>query len=242
MKGVAMAARGVKSPYRQGVLDALPFLAVVGPFGLLFGVVSREAGLTIFESLSFSVVVIAGAAQFTALQLMSDHAPTLVAVASALAINLRMAMYSASMTPHLGHLPLWKRCFVAYFLVDQTYALGALNFERSPWSAAEKFRYFMGTVTPVCFPWYISTLIGAWAGSAIPTDFGLDFAVPIAFLAMVGPMLRTPAHMAAAFTGAVVALLAAGLPFNLGLIVGGLAGMIAGAQVEQRMEREEEPA
>ena len=232
-----MASDGVKSPYLRGVIDGLPFLAVVVPFALLFGVVSREAGLTIIESLSFSVVVIAGASQFTALQLMSDHAPTFVALLSALAVNLRMAMYSAAMTPHLGHLPVWKRALVSYFLVDQTYALGALEFERRPMSLSDKFAYFMGTVTPICVPWYAATLLGAWAGAAIPTDTGLDFAVPVAFLAMIGPMLRTPAHVTAALVAASLSLAFAWLPYNLGLITGGIGGMIAGARVELLMER-----
>ncbi|WP_085792361.1 AzlC family ABC transporter permease [Roseivivax jejudonensis] len=233
-----MATRRVKSPYGRGVVDGLPFIFVVAPFALLFGVVATEAGLSIFEALAFSVAVIAGAAQFTALALMTEHAPVIVVLASALAVNLRMAMYSAAMTPHLGHLPVWKRSLVAYFLVDQTYALGTLEFEARPsQSAADKFAYFLGTLTPICIPWYIFTFVGAWAGAAIPTNLGLDFAVPVAFLAMIGPMLRTPAHMSAAFTGAAVSLAMAWLPYNLGLIAGGIAGMVVGAQVELVTER-----
>ena len=104
-----MPAPSLSSFYWQGLRAGAPFFLVIGPFGLLFGVLAAEAGLNLFETLSFSVVVIAGAAQFTALQLLQDQAPTLVVLASALAVNLRMAMYSASITPHLGGLPLWKR-------------------------------------------------------------------------------------------------------------------------------------
>lgn len=232
-----MADNGVKSSFWRGVRDGLPFLAVVIPFALLFGVLATEAGLSVFEALSFSIVVIAGASQFTALQLMSDHAPTLVALFSALAVNLRMAMYSASITPHLGPLPLWKRALVSYFLVDQTYALAILEYERREMSLAEKFAYFLGCAVPVCIFWYIATLVGAVAGGAIPTEFGLDFALPIAFLAMIGPMLRTPAHVAAALVAALLALALAWLPFNLALLAGGIGGMMAGAQTEVILER-----
>ncbi|SFE83598.1 AzlC family ABC transporter permease [Roseivivax sediminis] len=236
-----MTTRGVKSPYLRGVIDGLPFLAVIAPFGLLFGVISAEAGLSVLDAVAFSVAVIAGAAQFTALHLMTDHAPTIVVLVSALAVNLRMAMYSASITPHLGHLPVWKRALTAYFLVDQTYALSSLEFERREMGVGEKFSYFLGTVTPICLPWYLFTLAGAWAGAAIPTDMGLDFAVPVAFLAMIGPMLRTPAHIAAALVAAGVSLAFAWLPYNLGLIVGGIAGMMTGAQVELVIERRAAP-
>ncbi|QFT61721.1 Predicted branched-chain amino acid permease (azaleucine resistance) [Roseivivax halotolerans] len=224
------------SSYRRGVRDGLPFLLVIVPFGMLFGVLATEAGLSVAEALGFSVVVIAGAAQFTALQLLQDEAPTFIVLGSALAINLRMAMYSASMTPYLGKLPIWKRAIAAYFLVDQVYACAALDYERHPAeSAGQRFAYFMGVVTPICPIWYVATLIGALAGGAISTGYGLDFALPIAFLAMIGPMLRTGPHVVAALVGALAAILFAWLPFNLGLIAGGLSGMIAGAEAERRM-------
>ena len=101
-----MAASTPRTAYWRGFRAALPFTIVVGPFGLLFGVVGTEAGLDVAQVMGFTVLVIAGASQFTALQLMQDNAPTLIVIASALAINLRMAMYSASFAPHLGRAPL----------------------------------------------------------------------------------------------------------------------------------------
>lgn len=85
--------------------------------------VATEAGLSIAQTLTFSIVVVAGAAQFAAVHLMGENAPTLIVLATALVVNLRMAMYSASLTPYLGTLPLWKRVVVSYFMVDQAYAL-----------------------------------------------------------------------------------------------------------------------
>ncbi|WGW04830.1 AzlC family ABC transporter permease [Tropicibacter oceani] len=229
-----MAQQDVMSSYWRGARDATPFLLVVIPFAMLFGVIATEAGLTVFETLSFSVVVIAGAAQFTAVHLMSDHAPTVVVLVSALAVNLRMAMYSASITPHLGPLPFWKRALVGYFLVDQTYAACMLEYERRDMTLAEKFAYFMGVTTPICPPWYLATLAGAWMGNAIPANLGLDMVLPIAFIAMLGPALRTRAHIFAALAATALALLFAWVPYNLGLIIAGVGGMITGAEVERR--------
>ncbi|MFP7674778.1 AzlC family ABC transporter permease [Marivita sp. S0852] len=231
-----MAGDHIMSSYWRGLRDGLPFLFVVGPFGMLFGVLGTEAGLSIYETLAFSVVVIAGAAQFTALQLLTENAPTLVVIASALAVNMRMAMYSASITPHLGALPLWKRGIVAYFLVDQTYAASMIHYEKTPEQTIhEKFAYFLGVMTPICPPWYIVTLLGAVLGESIPPSLGLDFALPIAFIAMIGPLLRTPAHRAAALAATILALGFAWVPYNLGLIIAGIGGMIAGAQTEVRL-------
>lgn len=231
-----MPAPSLSSFYWQGLRAGAPFFLVIGPFGLLFGVLAAEAGLNLFETLSFSVVVIAGAAQFTALQLLQDQAPTLVVLASALAVNLRMAMYSASITPHLGGLPLWKRAIAAYFLVDQTYATASIAFERRPeMTLSQKFAFFMGVMTPICPPWYAFSLLGALVGESIPPEYGLDFALPIAFLAMIAPALRSGAHVVAALVATLGALLLAFIPYNLGVLLAALCGMMAGAETERRM-------
>ncbi|CUH54246.1 AzlC family ABC transporter permease [Shimia marina] len=232
-----MASYYDRTEYLRGVRGGLPFVLVVVPFALLFGVVATEAGLPLLQVLSFSVVVIAGAAQFTALQLMAENVPTLVIIISALTVNLRMAMYSASLTPHLGALPFMRRAFVAYCLVDQSYALSILEYEKRPeMSLAQKFSYFMGAITPVVPLWYAATVAGAMVGQAIPPALALDFAVPITFLAMIGPMLRTQAHVLAAAVSVSMALIFAFLPWNLGLIVAAIAGMVTGAEVERRVE------
>ncbi len=225
----------VKSAYWMGFRDGAPFFLVISPFALLFGVVATEAGLNVYEALAFSVAVIAGAAQFTALQLLQDDAPAVIALISALAVNLRMAMYSASLTPYLGAAPFWKRAFVAYFTVDQSFACSIVAFEKHPnWSVSHRLAYFFGVVSPVCPFWYIFTVVGALIGEAIPPAYGLDFAMPITFIAMIAPMLRSIPHLAACFVAVVMALVLNWMPLNTGLLVSGMLGMMAGAAVEKR--------
>jgi predicted branched-subunit amino acid permease len=229
---------GTRDAYWRGLRDGTPFVFVVGPFAVLFGVLATEAGFNVLETLAFSIVVVAGAAQFTALQLMAEDAPTVIVLASALAVNLRMAMYSAALTPYLGAAPLWQRALVAYVTLDQSYACAMVEFEKRPaLSVPERIAYFFGSVTLVVPSWYLGTYLGAALGQQIPESWALDFALPITFLALVAPMLRTPAHLAAAFVSVTVSLLAAGLPYSLGLLVAGLLAMMAGAQTELFFER-----
>jgi predicted branched-subunit amino acid permease len=232
-----MPASTPRAAYWRGVTTALPFVIVVGPFGLLFGVVGTEAGFDVAQIMGFTVLVIAGASQFTALQLMQDNAPTLIVIASALAINLRMAMYSASFAPHLGGAPLWQRALIAYMNVDQTYALAITDYETAPkQSTAEKVAFFFGTATPIIPVWIGASALGIVVGEAIPPALGLDFAVPITFIALIAPALRTLAHVAAAMTSIVMAIALSFLPWNLWLLAAGLAAMMVGAEVERRME------
>lgn len=233
-----MSITTTKSAFWRGFRDSAPFLLVSGPFGLLFGVLAGEAGLNVLEAFTFSMAVFAGSAQFTALQLLQEQTPLLIILISALAVNLRMAMYSASLTPYLGEAPLWQRACAAYLTVDQSYALSIVQFESTPeMTMSQRMAYFFGTNGLIAPGWMIATATGALVGAQIPESWGLDYVLPLTFLAMIGPMLRTPAHMVACFVAVAASLPATLLPFNLGLIAAGLAGMMAGAQAELWLER-----
>ena len=230
-----MTASPIRRAFWKGVRDGLPFLIVIVPFGMLFGVVARESGWDITTILAAAGLVIAGASQFTALQLLNEGAPTLVVLATALAVNLRLALYSASLAPHLGPLPLWKRATVAFLLTDQTFGAALRGFEDDPgMQPAARYAFYLGVALPVCGPWVLATWAGAVAGRAIPDWLALDFAVPITFIALVAPALRDLAQVAAAVTAVVAALALAGLPYSSGLLVAALLGMGAGALVEAR--------
>lgn len=231
--------RNTRPMFWRGFNAGAPFVFVVGPFAILFGVLATEAGLNILETMAFSVVVIAGAAQFTALQLMQENAPTLIVLASALAVNLRMAMYSASLTPYLGAAPLWQRATLAYFILDQSYACCMIEYETRPdMTLSDRLAFFAGTAAPVVVVWYACTYLGAAIGTQIPDSWALDFALPITFLALLAPMLRTRAHLVAAFVAVVLSLLMTWVPYNLGLLIAGLLAMMAGAQAELIFERQ----
>lgn len=227
-----------RAAFWRGCKHSAPFVLVVGPFAVLFGVLATEVGLNLLETMSFSVVVVAGAAQFTALQLMRDDAPTLIVLLSALAVNLRMAMYSASLTPHLGAAPLWQRALIAYVILDQSYACAIVEFEKNKQTRLpERIAYFFGTSAFVVPAWYGCTYLGAIIGTQVPDSWALDFALPITFLALMAPMLRTRAHLVAALVSIVISLLCAGLPYSLGLLLAGVLAMLAGAQTEVYLTR-----
>ena len=227
-----------RSYFWSGFRAGLPFLLVIGPYALLFGVIATEAGLDLLKVMSMSVLIIAGAAQFVSVQMMIDDAPVAVILLTALAVNMRMAMYSASMAPHIGEAPLWQRALAAYFLVDQSYGVSIQQYEEARlMNVREKMAFFFGAVAPVCPLWYVFTWIGAVAGTRIPADYALDFAMPITFIAIFAPMLKSLAHISAATVSVLGALALIWVPYNLGLILAGLAAMLTGALVETWKER-----
>ena len=169
---------------------------------------------------------------------MTDAAPIWLIITASLAVNLRMAMYSASLQPHLGAAPLWQRAFIAYTNFDQSYAVSIAQYEETPeWPVATKAAFFFGSVTIIAPTWVAFTAIAALAGAAIPEEVPLAFVMPLLFLALVGPMLKTLAHLLAAVTSVVVGLLLAWMPSGVGLLFAAFAAMAVGAETERRMGR-----
>lgn len=233
-----MTSTTPNSAFRAGFVAGLPFLLVGGPFALLFGVIATEAGLSVAQTMGFSVLVIAGASQVTAIQLMTEAAPVWIVIAAALAVNLRMAMYSASLQPHLIDATLGQRALVAYLNVDGSYALSMQQYEETPgWPVPDKVKFFIGTAAPMLPVWIGGTWLGASAGDVLPAWLELDFAMPILFLAMVGPMLRRLAHLGAAVTSVLGALAFSFLPSGIGLLLAAFVAMAVGAEIERRRAR-----
>ncbi|MEM6440967.1 MAG: AzlC family ABC transporter permease [Pseudomonadota bacterium] len=224
--------------WREGVLQGLPFLVVAIPFGMLFGAVATESGLDLLQTMAMTSIVIAGASQFAFLELMREGAPAFVAFGAALAVNLRMAMYSASLAPHLGAAPMRWRLLLAYLNVDQVYAASIARYEARPGLALwEKIGFYVGVATPIMPAWIVATLAGALAGRAIPEAWSLDFAPAVTFIAVFAPMLRGAPALAACAASIAGSLALAGLPWSLGLPLSGALGMATGAGVEMLLER-----
>ena len=88
--------------------------------------------------------------------------------------------------------------------------------------------YYGGGTLVLWLLWQLCTLAGALVGQVIPVFWSLEFMIPLTFLALALNTLKTNAHRVTALTGAGVSFLGLELPYNLGLIFGGLLGMLAG--------------
>ena len=101
-----------------GVKDELPILVGVVPFGMIYGILALSAGLHPLDAQAMSAVVFAGSAQFMTTQLVKVATPTLVIIVTGFIINLRHALYSATLAPYVKHLPLRWKALLAYLLTD----------------------------------------------------------------------------------------------------------------------------
>jgi 4-azaleucine resistance transporter AzlC len=217
---------------RRGVSDALPILVGLVPFGVVAGVAATDVGLSPVQAVGLSVVVFAGAAQLAAVDLLAQDARLAVVVVAAVVINLRMLMYSASIAPHFREFDSRWKAFCAYFLTDHAYALSIARYVRDHPDPMARRRYFLGVGLSAWVVWQASTLVGVFAGAGVPDAWGLEFAVPLVFLALLVPTVRDSPTLASAAVGGGVAVVATLLPYNLGLVAGAVAGVLAGVVVE----------
>ncbi|HEY3317109.1 MAG TPA: AzlC family ABC transporter permease [Coriobacteriia bacterium] len=211
-----------------GARDIAPILLGIVPFGLVAGSAVIAAGFRLPEAVGMSLLVNAGASQIAATSLYAEHAPLFVVIATALIVNARMFIYSTSIAPVLGDASWRLRPLLGHMLVDQNYAstMTRGRFRED----VDVIPYYIGAWLALAGVWQLSTLAGALAGPLVPPSWGLDFAVPLVFLALLAPSLKSRvAWEVCAVTAVAAALLVPTLPMQTGLIVAMLAGMAWGA-------------
>ncbi len=222
-----------KTEFLTGVRDELPLQLGVFPFGLVFGLVGIESGLSPVQTFLLSTILFGGASQIVFTQLISVGTPLPVLIASVSSINLRHALYGVSMSRYLLALPLKWRLLLGYLLTDEAYAISIRRFTLQPPSQDMHF-HLLGTGLTLWFCWHLSTAGGILLGATIPEYLQLDFTIPLTFIAVVVPLLRTLPMFVAMLMSGTSALLLQNLPWNLWLIIAALAG-IAGAVIAERL-------
>jgi predicted branched-subunit amino acid permease len=197
----------------------------VSPFGLAFGIASADAGLAAWQSSAFSLLVFAGSAQFAAVQVIGDGGSALAAIAAGLLLNLRSLAFGMVMTSALTG-PWWKRAAWSQLMIDESTAIGSAQPERR-W---RRYGYLCSGLA-IFATWNLTTFIGATALSSsgeLVTTWGIDAAIPAAFLALLWPRLADAGQRRSSLAGGLIALVL--VPFTppgvpiLAAAFGALAG------------------
>ena len=217
--------------FRAGVRDTLPLMLGVFPFGLAYGIFAQSVGLTPAETIFMSLTVFAGAAQFISLPMFAAGAGLVMISLTALLINLRHLLMGASLVPYMEKLSLPWKAFLCFGMADETYAVTISRAQTTGYSRD----YHLGCNATGYVTWTISTVLGVVLGSHIsdPLAWGLDFAMPATFLALLIPRLTDKTSMVVCMVAAVTSVAAALLiPGKWYIIVACLTAVVAGALLE----------
>lgn len=234
--GLEIIKETAHTEFWTGVRDELPLQLGVIPFGLIFGMLGIASGLTPLQTILMSSILFGGASQVVFAQLWATGAPSVFVGASVSVINMRHVLYSASVAPYLRQLSLSWRIALAYLLTDEAYAVSIKHFLERPTNAFKHF-YLLGAGVALWVFWQISTMIGVFASATIPKELSLGFAIPLTFISIVAPTIRTRPDLLACATSGGLALAGRGLPWNSGLLIAAIGGVLAGWLL-QRINRQ----
>ncbi len=203
-------------------------MAGIVPFGLIYGAAAQEAGLSLIESQGMSLTIFAGLSQMVLLDLWQSGAALIIIVLTVLTVNLRLLVYSASISPYLNLKSRSQSLLAAYFLVDEGYGVFMGQMLSGHKKPPVPLYFHVGASFPTYFSWQVCSLLGYLLGTFIPPSWPLHMAIPFIFLSLLLPLLAKGPKLVSAFTAMVVAVLAARAPFNLGLLLAVFSGVAAG--------------
>lgn len=215
--------------FGHGVRDVIPVLPGFVPFSAIVGVAAVNVGIPPAEAIAMNLAIYAGTAELAMIELVSDGVSATVVVVTALLINLRLMMLSAFIAPHLQQLSRRWKWPLGYLLTTPSYVLSTAQFDEYP--ATNKPWYYLGVSLPMWVVWQTSFAVGATLGTFTPPSMQLDFTLPLVFIALLFKTTGTRGTGTAAATGAVVAVAAAGWPFNSGFMAAVAVGIGAGLLV-----------
>ena len=226
-----------RQEFIAGVRDTLPLLLGALPFGLIYGAIAATSGLSFAAALAMSAFVFAGSSQFIAVGLIAAQTPVAIIVLTTLIVNLRHMLYSATLLPHLRSLPQRWRIPLAFWLTDETFAVTVHRFQRADASPCKHW-YQLGSSIAMYLNWQLCCFAGLLLGDRIPDaqGWGLDVAMPVTFIGMIIPFVRTLPVAISVLTAGAASLLTLAMPYKLGILASAFAGIASGL-LAQRLLR-----
>jgi predicted branched-subunit amino acid permease len=204
---------------RDGMRTIVPMTIGVAPFGLVLGATVAANHIDPIAGLGASILVVAGSAQLSTLDLISRDAMPIVTIAAALLINLRFLAYSAGMATWFPTSTRRQRIAIAYPLVDQLYLAVATDTRWEERTEPERRRFYAGAAGLLVTVWVLSQLVGYAVGGAVPECLSLEAAAPLSLAGLLAKAAVTRHAQRAAVTAAVLAATATPLVGPASVIV-----------------------
>jgi 4-azaleucine resistance transporter AzlC len=223
-----------KDEFWEGVKATLPLVVGTIPFGIIFGAFAVNSGLSPAATMGMSVFVFAGSSQFIAAGLVASSTSIGLIIATTFVVNLRHALYAATLAPNMKALPQKWLIPLGFWLTDETFLVAAQRYQEKD-KSKHKHWYYLGSAVFMYTNWQLCTYIGLQAGQSIedPLSWGLDFAMIVTFIGMLIPLIKNRPTLVAVLVAGGVAVVTNHFPNQLGLIAAAVLGIAAGVLSEQ---------
>jgi 4-azaleucine resistance transporter AzlC len=231
-----------RQEFLAGVKATIPMIVGAVPFGIIFGATSIIGGMSPLAVVGMSTIVFAGSAQFIGAKLFTEGVGVGIIWVTTFILNLRHALYSASLGPYLRGLPQKWLIPLGFWLTDETYAVVIGHYHQHP-DHPHKHWFQLGSSVAMYVNWNIATLVGIVAGQSIPDarSWGLDFALTVTFIGIVVPLVVTRPVLVSVLVAGISALLTANMPNKLGLMLSAVLGILAGVLAESLFPQTHDP-
>ena len=218
------------SEFKNGCLQEIPLQLGVFPFGIAYGILGIEVGLTNIQTFLLSIIIFAGVSQIVFAQLFSTFTPSFMIVGTIGIVNLRHILYGVSLSSYLKKLSLKWRIILSYLITDEAFAI---SYKRFSEEKKTKYMHFhlLGTGITLWTSWQISTLIGIFIGPSIPNSLNLEYVIPLSFIAIVVVSINTKIKLIVFIMSALLSILLRDLPWNLWIITSALISIIIGVLI-----------
>lgn len=233
-------ARVRRDAFTRGLRIVAPLALATGAWGLVTGVAMIKVGLTTTQAIAMTLLVFSGTAQLASLPLIAAAAPVWLVLLTAMVVSLRFVIFSAGLHPFFRRFSLARRLLLGHFIVDVSFAIFVSRFADAPdeeRGTTDQVWFFLGMGAGAWIPWQAASLIGILLAVQVPGDWGLEFASILALIALTLPMISGKPGLVGALTAGAIAVLAAGLPLKLGLLLAVVVGIGAAMGAEIMLER-----
>ena len=219
----------------KGILDILPLMIPVVPFGIIYGVIGIEIGFSPMEVFAMSFVIFAGSSQIAFAQLFAAGASPLVMISSVAVINSRHILYGAVLAEYLGKLRLTWKILLSYLMADQAFSVSSAYFKKNLKNKNAHF-HMLGSGLTLWSLWQLSTLIGIVLGNIVPAQLGLEFAIPLTFFSLILSELRKLDHVIIILISGICSVLTYNFPFKIYIIFSAIFSLIISIMINKKFK------
>ncbi|KAF6581376.1 AzlC family ABC transporter permease [Paenibacillus sp. EKM212P] len=176
--------------FLHGVKDCIPTLLGYVCIGFAAGIVGASSGVSTMEIAFMSALVYAGASQFIMCSMLAASNPPSVIILTTFIVNARHLLLSASLAPYFSKYSLWKNIGIGALLTDESFGVASDKLAKG---GQVSDRWMNGLNITAYLAWIASCVAGGVLGNWIsrPEAFGLDFALPAMFLALLISQLQS---------------------------------------------------
>jgi branched chain amino acid efflux pump len=224
----------------SGVRAIAPLVVGLAPLALTVGATAARARIPTSAGLAASVLLYGASGQLTWMEVLDGGGPAALAVAATAIVNLQLVLYGAAMGTHWASESRRWRVAAAHLLVSPVYAVTESHHATEPDPELRR-RFYMAAAVTLWLAWVVLTGVGAELGG-LPSVPVLALLTPLVMVSLALRAVTDSATTAALVVAVVLAATGRGLPFDLGSVGAGVAGVLAGAAVDTRRRRKQVPA